>query len=161
MALLLRVITKPKWSRPAWMKPEDAPADALGDLRATDNILSVWSTGTDRSDLNAALLAVASSRMRLDKLDYTLFDEEALGALGIPCIKTDGDSPQLAANGTLHRDLVQLTVQNVAKLAHMMMPLERVRVPEKQVRLMLVAALKDGLLDRSRISEGLLSQLDA
>ena len=114
----------------------------------------------DRSNLEAAIVAAASSRERIDKLDYTLFVEEALIPLGIRCVKSDGGTPHPLANRTMHRDLVQLTVQNVVHLAGMMMPLERMRVSEKQIRLMLLKALRDGELERARIGPKLLADLE-
>jgi hypothetical protein len=160
MALLMRVVTKPKWIRPAWMSPDDLPADVLTDLRASNNELSVWSTELDRSNIDAAIVAAASSRERIDKLDYTLFEEEALIPLGIKCVKSDGGTPHPLANGTMHRDLVQLTVHNVVHLAGMMMPLERMRVSEKQIRLMLLNALQNGDVERTRIGPKLLADLE-
>ena len=161
MALLMRVVTKPKWIRPDWMSLDDIPADVLSDLRATNNELSVWSTESDRSDLDAVIVAAAASREHLDKLDYTLFDENALSSLGIRCVRSDGETPHRHANKEMHRDLVQLTAQKVVRLAYMMMPLERVRVSEKQVRLMLTRAIAQGDLERTRIAPKLLADIEA
>ena len=98
--------------------------------------------------------------MRLDKLDYALLDGQCLPQLAIKCIKTEGATPHLDANGAMHRDLVELTVQKVANLAYAMMPPNRVRVTEKQVRLMLLEALKTGALDRPRMPATLLDALE-
>jgi hypothetical protein len=78
MAFLLRNISKPKWARYEWMEPGSAPAEALTDLRPTNNALSVWRIEADHSNLSAVLAAFASNRDRLDKLDYALVDETVL-----------------------------------------------------------------------------------
>ena len=160
MALLLRVVTKPKWVSPSWMAAGEVPADVLSDLRATSNELSVWSIQLDHSDLNTALAAVASNRERLEKLDYTLLDEAILPSISIRCVASEGVTAHPSANATMHRDLIELTVQKVARLAHEMMPLKRVRVSEKQVKSLLLNALQSGALNRDRIVPKLLSELE-
>jgi hypothetical protein len=161
MALLLRVVTKPKWIAPAWMASGDVPADALTDLRADKNELSVWGVEADRSNLNMALTAVASNRKRLDKLDYMLLDEAVLSAIPVKCIRSEGVTPCTAANSQIHRDLVELTVQKVADLAHRMMPLARVRVTEREVGALLRQALQNGVIDRARVEPKLLDELES
>lgn len=161
MALLLRVVSKPKWAAPVWMASGDVPADALTDLRSDGNELSVWGVEPDRSNLNVALVAVASNRKRLEKLDYTLVDEAILPTIPIKCVPSEGGTPHPAANATLHRDLVELAARKVADLAQKMMPLERVRIPEKQVAVLLRDALRSGAIDRARIEPNLLNELES
>ena len=160
MAFLLRIVTNPKWIAPEWMAPGDVPADALTDLRANNNELSVWSVELDRSNLDIALAAVASSRERLDKLDYTLLDEAILPEIPITCVGSEGDTPHLTANTAQHRALIELTVQKVAQLAHAMMPLSRGRVTETGVKRLLRDALQRGMLERARIKPKLLHELE-
>ena len=131
MARLLRNVTKPKWEARDWMAAGDVPADALTDLRADHNELSVWRLEPDDlASLSMVLAALASSRQRLDKLDYTLFDEAILPKISVKCVKSDGSTPHPAANGALHRDLTELTAQKVVRIAVEIMPMERVWVPE-------------------------------
>jgi|ERR1017187_7088252 hypothetical protein len=161
MTRLLRSVTKPKWEAPEWMPAGDVPADALSDLRSDQNELSVWRVEPDDpAILNTALAALASSRQRLDKLDYTLLDEAILPAIPIKCLKSDGRTPHSTANGTLHWDLTELTAQKVLVIAVEMMPLKRVRVSQKEVKRLLCDALEKGALDRARIAPGLLSELE-
>jgi hypothetical protein len=87
MALLLGNITKPKWEVQSWMVEGDVPADALTDLRADRNELSLWSVVDDLANLNVVLVALASSRQRLDKIDYTLIDEALLPGIPVRCLK--------------------------------------------------------------------------
>jgi hypothetical protein len=141
------------------MGPSDVPSDALVDLKSADNKISVWRIEADRSNLHIALTAVASNRDRLDKLDYTLVDESIISAIPIALSEADGASAHASANANLHRDLVELTVARVAKLAERMMPLERFRLSEKEVRKLLVEGLDSGQLDRGKMSAKLLEQL--
>jgi len=161
MGLLLRIITKPKWLKPDWMDPEEVPADALTDLRSSQNELSVWSVERDKSNLDTVLVAVGSNRERLDKLDYALFDEDILPAIQIKCTKSEGETPHVIANKVMHRDLVELTAQKVAHLARALMPpTEHVRVSERSLQRLLQNALRDGSLDRSRVVDSMLAELE-
>jgi hypothetical protein len=160
MALLLRNLTSPKWSAPEWMPSGDVPADALSDLRSSNNALSVWSVALDQADLDLALAALASNRDRLDKLDYTLLDDSILVPLSIKCVDSEANTPYVSANAA-HRDLIELTVKKVARLAEEMMPLPRVRVPEKRVKQLLVEALEKGALDRALMKPDLLNELES
>jgi len=159
MALLLRTVSKPKWVAPGWMEAADVPADALSDLRSSDNALSVWAVEVDHTNLNVVLAALASHRDRLDKVDYTILDEAILVPISIKCVRSEAGTPHVAANAA-HRDLIELTVKKLAHLAHEMMPLDRVRVTERQVRSLLMEALASGALDRSRMKPDLLRDLE-
>lgn len=161
MALLLRTVTNPKWVAPDWLPAGEVPAEALTDLRANNNALSVWSVESDRANLNMVLAAIASHRDRLDKLDYTLVDEAILPPIAMEWVKSEANTPHPLANASAHRDLIRLTVQKVARLAHEMMPLERVRVSERQIKRILVEALDSGVLDRARMKPGLLSEVQS
>jgi hypothetical protein len=142
------------------MAAEDVPADALTDLRATNNELSVWRVQGDDANLQMVLTAVASSRKGLDKLDYTLLDEASLPAIPVRVERSEGKTPHVKANTSVHCDLVELTVQKVARLAHEMMPLTRVRVSEKTVKGLLLDALHTSALDRARLDPKLLAELE-
>jgi hypothetical protein len=139
----------------------DVPADALSDLRTEDNALSVWSVESDHRNLNVALAALASGRDRLDKLDYTLLDEATLQAIPITCIRSDGKTPHSSANKSIHRDLTELTVQKIGRLSLEMMPLRRMRVPQKEIKRLLQESLKTGALDRNLIGPKLLIELES
>jgi hypothetical protein len=141
------------------MSPEDVPADALTDLKADKNELSVWSVDPDGANLDIVLTAVASNRQSLSKVDYALLDESDLRSIAISCIRSEGGTPYTQANA-VHCDLIELTVSKVARLAHAIMPLKRVRVPEKRIKVLLQDALADGMLDRGRMNSKFLSELE-
>lgn len=145
---------------PPWAVAGDVPANVLNDFKCDDkNELSVWRVADDRSNLKLVLTALASGTMRLDKLDYALFDEALLTAVSIKAVPTPGKSGCPAADAA-HRDLVQLTAAKVANLAREMMPATRVRLPEVEVTKMLTQALETGVLDRDKTNKDLLAKLD-
>jgi len=156
---LLRVISKAKWLRPTWLAAGEIPADAVSDLRTQDNTLSVWAVEADHSNVGRVVTAMAAMRVRLDKLDYTVVGEDQVRSLDIACVAKSMETPDAAVNG-LHRDLDQLSGSKVLRLAAEMMPLERRRLSERQVRELLLASLQAGVLDRAQIKGSLLQQLE-
>src|SRR5687768_15193465 len=155
MAFLLRTISRGKWVPPAWMQTGEVPADALTDLRSKDNILSVWAIDDAQTNLNAVIEAFAADREQLDKLDYTLVEQQLLPPISITVAVVEANTPHATANAN-HRDLVELTVDKVAALARVMMPLTRVRIPQTRVKELLTAALSEGRLDRTKMKAELL-----
>jgi hypothetical protein len=142
------------------MVPGDVQADALSDLRTARNALSVWNVDPALNNLSGVLTALASNRDQLDKVDYTLIDENLLPKIAIECVKSPANTAYLTLNAH-HRDLIKLTAGKIAALAREMMPLSHVRVPEKKVRELLRSALRDGLLDRSLIKAKLIAELES
>ena len=156
----MRNITKAKWVALNWMQRGDVPADALADLRATHNQLSVWRVESgDAAGLKMALAALASNREKLDNLDYTLLDEALLPAIPTKYVKSDGATPHLAANGDLHCDLTDLTAGKVLRIAEAMMQMEHIRVPQSEVKRLLLDAVEEGALDRDKIDDRLKYEL--
>jgi hypothetical protein len=136
------------------------PADALTDLRADNNALSVWRVESDQSNLSPVILAVTSGRQRIDKLYYTLIDETILGPINIALISMEAKTPCMEAN-LLHCDLIELTARKVVTLAHEMMNFQRERITESKVKRLLKAALQDNRLDRAIIHTDLLAELES
>lgn len=80
--------------------------DAIGDLRTTDNKLSVWKADT-QEDINDAIVALALNRDSVSKLSYFLLKEEDLDKMDI---KISDEQVGVAAGLdsqilTKHRDL--------------------------------------------------------
>ena len=65
--------------------------DAIGDLRTTDNKLSVWKADT-QEDINDAIVALALNRDSVSKLSYFLLKEEDLAS-----------NPQLSSSASFLR----------------------------------------------------------
>jgi hypothetical protein len=163
MVALLRTISKAKWYTTEWVPEGDVSSDALTDLRTTSNELWVWVVEDSAANLNTVIVALASDRQSLSKLDYALLDKAELRMLEIRWKQSEGETPHEAANKAWHRDLTQLTASKVALLAASMQPVDQrphTRVPEKEIREMLVAALQSGALNRARMQPSLLRELE-
>jgi hypothetical protein len=160
---LLRKITKAKWYDAPWLPAGDVPADALVDLRTQKNELSVWRVERDEANLNAVIAALASNKTdRVANLDYVLLEDEVVAALGIQCVKTDGDSPHTDANARWHCDLIELTATKVVRLAEEMKrrEAEHKRLLPNMVKSILVSALQAGELQRTEVTPKLLTALE-
>jgi hypothetical protein len=141
----------------------EIPADALVDLRTTNDELSVWRLEPDGSNLSALVAALASNKTtRVDKLDYVVLDEEVFIALKIRCVPTQGVSPHVSANQKYHCDLVELTAAKVFALANEVKRAEAThqRLFPKNVKEILQRALEAKALERSVMEPELLAELD-
>ena len=158
---LLRKISKPKWYNTPWMPAGQIQADALVDLRTAKNELSVWRVEADESNLPAVIAALASKTSKIDRLDYVLLDEDALNAVDIKFVKSDGDSPHLDANKKWHFDLVELTAAKVIEIAKQVKQREHdhQRLFPARVREILRDALQNDKLERSAIDPELVSEI--
>lgn len=95
--------------------------DAIGDLKTTDNRLSVWKADSDQ-DIEDALVALAMNRDKVDKICYCLLDERYLHDLNIDVAHDmKGDAPGLSDEILLkHRDLIELDYWSIGFLAEHM-----------------------------------------
>jgi hypothetical protein len=121
MPFYLRAINKNRWRRsaPPPLLPEgDLPAQPLADLvpRPEEN-LSLWYIDDEKINLDRVAAAIASSRDRIDKLDYALFAQEVVGNLGITIVQSPGESPDEHANISWHWEVIDLTASQVVRLA--------------------------------------------
>lgn len=117
---LLRGIRKAKWARNTdlrWLSAGQIQADALTDLKSTDNKISLYLV--DDSDEEQKLriaAALATTKEHLSNLDYALIDPDFLSGLGVSVEEIQGTTPDEVVN-ELHRDLVQLTVEQIYEIA--------------------------------------------
>jgi hypothetical protein len=121
MPFLLRAISKPRWYSKPWLKTGKAQAMALWDLRPTENRLSFWYVENDKSNLPKVVAAIAAGRDGPDKLDYALFDQDLLTNTGVKIKQTAGDSYHKEADENWHRDVAELSAENVAEIANIIM----------------------------------------
>ena len=81
------------------------PADPIGDLNTSGNLLSVWVLSHDRSNLERVVRAVAIGKDKISDTGYVLFDAALLAGAGIEVKDNKGATPDTDANDW-HRDLV-------------------------------------------------------
>lgn len=121
MPFLLRKITKPKWLKEMWLATGKAPANALGDLRSEENKISFWHIEDNKSNLTKVVAALASGRDFPTIFDYALIDQTLLTTIGIKIDHTVGNSFHKEADKYWHHNTIELSAENVAKIADIIM----------------------------------------
>jgi hypothetical protein len=146
------MIRKGRWYDPedaSWVPPDDIRADVLNDLRTDGNVLSVFSIAEDRSNLNRVLAALAATRERIANVDYALFDEQTLSAMGLTMTPSPGVTPDEQVNRDCHRDIIQLSAHKVANLAvRIQRDATLCRHEEEDVKALVVEGLEAGRIQR-------------
>lgn len=137
MPFFLRVLSRGRWIIDVRdpRVPDDLRADALGDLRSHADGLSVWHIEDDFSNLDDVIVALAAQRETLAALDYVLLDIDAVRATGGAIERSTGATKHTTAN-VHHRDLVELTIGHIIRLAS------------------LIGERRDDIVRRSRVEVG-------
>ena len=163
MPLLLRKIRKSKWYKNdsvLWLGENEIQADALGDVVTSSNTLSVWLVEDDKSNLEQVIIALASGCDNISHFDYALLNVDLLSNFGIKIETKEGLTPYTRAN-QWHRDLVELTTNKLFKLAEAIFILsDRERVAEKTVLNWIKDAVRNGQIDKMKLSAGITKKLD-
>jgi hypothetical protein len=108
MPLLLRTVRQNRWFKheaEPFLSNDDVPADPIGDLNTTGNLLSVWVLSEDKSNLERVVRAVAVGKEKISDTGYVVFDSAVLMEAGIELQDNKGATPDSDANDW-HRDLV-------------------------------------------------------
>lgn len=156
MALfLLRKIEKNRWIRPEYLPQDETRADTLLDLQTKGNRLSLWLVEEDRSNLERIVAALAAQRDHMSNLDYALIDCGVFEKLNIKVENSEGTSPDSEANKNWHRELVELSVSQVAKLAKIVEDSERERVSESTVARWIGQRIDNGHIERELLKPGI------
>ncbi|MGL5872037.1 MAG: hypothetical protein ACRC2R_06660 [Xenococcaceae cyanobacterium] len=163
MPLLLRAIRKSKWSTSnniSWLSAQEIQADALGDLKTSNNTLSVWYVEDDKSNLEQVIIALAANRDTISNLDYALFDLNLVEDIGIKIEVNEGATPYESAN-RWHRDLVELSVTKLVKLAKVILTKShKERIPEKKILSLIRDTVKNGNIDKTKLPPKIAGKLD-
>lgn len=101
-----------------WLKPGDAPADGLRDLRTDNNSLSIFLFPIDDIEVwrDRVAIAMATNRQRIDTIDYAWFELSEIEALGIALVRSQAVTGDQAVNEQ-HADLTRLSAIRLADLA--------------------------------------------
>lgn len=117
VALLFRKLaSKRYWDGQSWLSPGEAQADASRCLETTENQLSVYVLDTSEKQLDRVVAALALGRDHVSVFDLAVAPESVLHTCGIKDAATAGQTIDETVNGW-HRDLVNLTMNNLASLA--------------------------------------------
>jgi len=165
MPFYLRALNnKNRWYRsspPAWLPPNEIPAEPLADLvpKSGPNI-SIWQIEDDRSNLKRVAAAIASGRERVDKFDYAVFPQELVVLSGLPVTQSPGKTPDDFANTNWHRDLIEVTADKLVRLAkEMYVKAEISRILPMEIRQLILKGLQARQLQESKICDRLLNDL--
>lgn len=105
----------------------------MGDLRTTENKLSVYQVAEDGSNVERIARALACGRQRLDDLGYVLFDVSVLAKASIELHPNDGKTDDPVVN-RCHADLIDLTGNKLVALARcMLLEGESDTIPKKRI----------------------------
>jgi len=148
---LLRTIKRGRWLKAPTGKPHRAPGDALLDLQTRENKLSLWLIDDDGSNLVEVVGSIALTRETFSQVDYVTFDLDLVEKLGLDLRETDGNTPVPAAN-SWHREAVELSAKDVARLADGLFPLSRTRVSQREVTSMVASLLAGQRVDVARVN---------
>lgn len=119
MSFLLRKYIGDRWIiNDPFSETTKFPADPLGDLKTTDNKLSVFEIDDKKSNLDNVIIGLASApeRKSLDDIEYVLLDTEELEKEGFVIKKSKGKTLIDKVN-EVHRDIVDLTAKRLVNLA--------------------------------------------
>ena len=120
MSYLMRMISPMKeWIQEPPEISDDGmiSADAISDLRTTDNCISTWYVGEkSEEDIKKGVLALTSGFRSLEDIKIVFLDDQKLIAAGLTIYETDGDT-KIKDYVKLHRDIALLNSSRLQKLA--------------------------------------------
>lgn len=92
-------------------------ADAISDLRTTDNCISTWYVGEkSEEEIKKGVLALTSGFRSLEDIKIAFLDDEKLTDAGLTIHETDGNT-KIKDYVKLHRDIAFLNSAKLQKLA--------------------------------------------
>ncbi len=162
MPLLLREIRKSKWYKNSdvqWLREDELQADALGDIRTSNNTLSVWQIADDRRNLDAVIAALAAGKNTASNFDFALFTEAAVLEKNIKIAETPGTTLDVGVNG-FHRELTELSAGRLQALAQIIQRVAaRERIVEPKVLNLIATAIREGRIKTEVLSPNIKDKL--
>ena len=120
----MRMISPMKeWIQEPHEIPDDGmiSADAISDLRTTDNCISTWYVGGKSEDeIKKGVLALTSGFRSLEDIKIVFLDDEKIASAGLSIYETDGDT-KIKEFVKLHRDIALLNSAKLQKLARIIL----------------------------------------
>lgn len=151
MPLLLRQIRRTRWYQAAWLEKGKAQANALLDLKPEENKLSFWHIEDDKSNLNQVVAAIGSGRDVPEHLDYVLFNQTSLAKARFRIEHTIGRSFHKGANEYWHCDTTELSAEDVAEIANIIMEHgTTTRIGKSKVNDLAREAVTSGVIDMDK-----------
>jgi hypothetical protein len=153
-----RMISMAKWQPDDGLAMRFVLANAVSnDVRLTDNTLSVWVCDpTDPRSIEDVVLALASTRDTVAKLDVVWFEAEEVKRMLIDIEEAAGTC-QVATLNSLHRDLKGIDIIKLVRLSRRIaeaVGTEKCqRFTEKQVVKLIVTAIRSDKLQLRELRE--------
>lgn len=167
MSYLMRMISPmQEWSQESEEVTSNSliSADAISDLKTTDNSISTWYVNNcSEDDIRKGILALASGFRSLDMIKVAFLDYERISA-GFSVENTDGET-KIKEYAGLHRDISMLnagTLQSLAKLILESVWSENIRVIHKEeLTVWMLQALNEEKLDFDALDKNMRMALAA
>ena len=134
-------------------------ADALSDLRTTNNCISTWYVGEKKDiDIKNGVLALASGFRSLEDIKVVFIDDKKLNDAGLEIQESDGNT-KIKAFEKLHRDIAFLNSGKLQKLAKIILEsiweANTTDIHKETLIRWLLAALNDKMLEFKSLDKNL------
>ena len=165
MCLHVRKINKAKWLQLDIINGEDISADAITNcLKTSNNSLSVWKINSE-SEIDNAVLAIASGQEHLATIDVVLLNPDYLKQNGIKLKEAPNEAiTALKSSKKMHFNIKNLTYKKlgiVAKQIIQNFKEDKVkRYTEGKIKEMLKNAISKKELDVNNLNENVKIKLD-
>ena len=163
MTMLARKISRGKWATKEYLPKNSVRADAVTDLKTTNDALSMWRCENDQ-DVDEVFLALATGTQNkgLDTMDVVVIPQKELEKAGLVSDARDGDTA-VSDLKPRHVDLVRLDLEQLGQIAHMLADRvnrdEVCRRTEGQIKRLVRDAVSAGRLRLDDLSKELRDQL--
>ncbi len=163
MSLIVRKIELSKWKQRNITGGEPPSADAITNcMRTSKNTLSVWGIESS-TDLEEAVLAIASQFDHLDTADFLIIETELLDSKGLSLENTPGFTPYKEFVNQ-HRDVIDLDYHKLGDMADVIVEsIKRAynqRFTKAMLKKILVEGIQQGKIDPEELKESVRSKLD-
>jgi len=164
-AILRKIDHKVYWAEDGdfttYVPAGEAPADALQDLRTTENRLSIWRLEEDRTNLDRVLAAIVSGRDNLQKCDFIILDFRHIEENDLEMEANPGDTADSDANSKWHFNLTHLSSASLARLANVMFAHgERHRRLERELIPLLRQSVTDGYIAEGALKPNIAARIN-
>ena len=157
---LARKITQAKWRPKEGFAEGEIAADAVTvDLKTQNNSLSFWRCPTETTeDLEKAVLAIAATRNRVEKLEIVWLTDDDLRNDCQTLTNTEGETPVSELTG-LHVDVCLLDYVRLGKIAsRIAIALKKCRwrrISKGRVKMLLVEAVEQKRVELADLQESI------
>lgn len=153
MAFLARGIDQKRWYAAIGATADPLPADPLGDLKTTNDMLSVWEVPVNLSNLEDIVTGIAAKRQAIEAFDIAWIDEADVSALGVEIQTSPGDSLLAHVNGD-HRHLVDLKAETLVAIADRIRHTQNFRdFSKREIGELMARAIRLGHLSVAQLKE--------